>query len=70
MLVHLFICHRWKKDIGNTQKELEIVLSPENIIEHMLEGEDKWDKNSQLITDIVKVKEKDEIERQQNQSDR
>ena len=49
---------------------METVLSPENIIEHMLEGEDKWDKNSQLITDIVKVKEKDEIERQQNQSDR
>ena len=41
---------------------METVLSPESIIEHMLEGEDKWDKISQLITDIVKVKEKDEIE--------
>ena len=49
---------------------METVLSPENIIEHMLEEEYKWDKISQLITDIMKVKETDERERQQNQSDR
>ena len=66
---HLSVCHMWKKDIQNTQKELETVQSPENIIEHMVEGEDKWDKMSQLITIITKVKERDEGERQHNQSD-
>ncbi len=39
---------------------METVLSPENIIEHILEEEYRWDKISPLITNIMKVKENDE----------
>ena len=60
----IFVCSKWEQSRNETYQKLGHELTPDNIIETMIENEGNWKEVHKLIRNIMSNKEKDELRRQ------
>lgn len=58
----LFVCDRWAERRSAVEGELG-ELTPENVVNHMMEGERQWNLVAAYVEDILRIKNQDATER-------
>ncbi|KAI5738898.1 hypothetical protein M8J77_012483 [Diaphorina citri] len=54
-----FFCPRFAQNHQSCNRHIGVILTPDNIVGKMLEGQEEWNNINQMITEILKIKEKD-----------
>lgn len=54
-----FFCPRFAQNHQSCNRHIGVILTPDNIVGKMLEGQEEWNKINRMITEILKIKEKD-----------
>lgn len=56
----IFKCERWNENRAKCEKELKLRLTPGNVVDVMMESEERWGLVKEMVKDIISAKEAEE----------